>query len=213
MRWKYYRLANNDPKAKKHIFENLEIGAHEHMLTKKLLSRFSGATGSMLLIAFESLDLDAACLFQHATYSGGKDLRQLPEFRSITWMDCATWGLVPFLDKYLLQSTDAVVLCENPYWDRESTMDMEYPHESKVLYFADEVYHVLRHEDAHSADLIEATIREATAHWGAGVCSAYADVPQGDIPSEHFFDAIVTSTKHIFTPALDGEGYLVWSPK
>ena len=51
MAWKYYPLAVDDPKAKKKLLENLEVGSNEHTLSKKLLQRFSEASGAMFLIA------------------------------------------------------------------------------------------------------------------------------------------------------------------
>ena len=72
MKWKYYELAENDQKAKKQIVVSLEIGAIDHTLSKKLLARFSGATGSMLAVALESLDLDRLTDYSYATYDGGQ---------------------------------------------------------------------------------------------------------------------------------------------
>lgn len=207
-KWTYYPLPRGDSKAKKQVLQNLEMGAHEHTLSKKLLARFSEANGPMLLIAFESLDLDADCLYEYATYCGGQS--KPPGFESISWMDCPRWGLVPFVDKYLLKSREAIVLCEN--WAATRTSVTDFPRESRLLLFGDEVYHILSSENAARPESIECAIRESEHHWATGVCSLYAELPQGDIPSETFFDAVVGSTAHIFTPALDGQGYLVWSP-
>lgn len=208
MMWKYYPLSDNDPKAKRQVLKNMEMVVPEHTLSKKLLQRFSEASGPMLLIAFESLDLDADCLYEYATYCGGK--YNLPGSESISWMDGPMWGLIPFLDKYLLKSKEAIVLCENWAATRKAVVD--FPRESQILLFGDEVYHILTSENAGSPDSIECTIRESEHHWATGVCSLYTELPQDDIQSEAFFDAIVMNTTHIFTPALDGEGYLVWSP-
>jgi hypothetical protein len=32
----------------------------------------------------------------------------------------------------------------------------------------------------------------------------------GDIPSEEFLDEIVEESRHLFVPASDGAGYLIW---
>jgi hypothetical protein len=59
--------------------------------------------------------------------------------------------------------------------------------------------------------MIEAAV--ATRHqWQTNVCSACISVPEGDIPDEAFLDEIVQNTEHIFMPAFDGSGYIIWSP-
>ncbi|MGA2035489.1 MAG: hypothetical protein ABSG68_24840 [Thermoguttaceae bacterium] len=211
MKWEYFSLGNNNAKAKKHVLDNLSMGACSHTLSRKLLSRFSEADGSMLLIAFESLDLGADCLYEYATYGGGKRLKDLPGFAAVTWMDSPRWGLVPFVDKHLLKSREAVVLCENWAATREAVAHS--PRESTVLLYGDEVYHVLTGEDAASPDAIECALRESEHHWATGLCSFCRGVPPGEIASEAFFDVVVANAAHIFTPALDGGGYLIWSPE
>lgn len=208
MRWTYYQLTPDDTKAKEHVLENLQMGSYEHTLSKKLLQRFSEADGEMLLIAFESFDLDADCRYRHATYCGGQI--KPPNLESISWMDCPRWGLIPFIDKHLLKSHESVVLCENVFDTRKDIAKLSI--ESRLLVFNDEVYHILTSENACRPESIECTIGDAEHQWMTGVCSSCADVPRGDISSEIFFDTIVTNAIHIFTPALDGEGYLIWSP-
>jgi len=208
-KWTYYPLAADDPKAKMQVLENLQMGAHEHTLSKKLLQRFSEASGAMLLIAFETLDLDTDRPYKYAgTYCGGQ--LHPPNYELITWMDTARWGLVTFVDKHLCKSKEAVVLCENVFAERKDVPN--YTKESRMLFFNEEVYHVVTYENAYMPDSIEQTIRESEHQWAVGVCSSCAEVPQGDVLSESFFDVIVANTTHIFTPALDGDGYLVWSP-
>ena len=205
MKWTYYPLSDNDPKAKMQVLKNLEMGAYEHTLSKKLLLRFSDASGPMLLIAFESLDLNADCLYEYATYCGGKS--KPPDSESLSWMDCPRWGLIPFVDEYLLKSKEAIVLCEN--WAATRKAVAVWPRESRLLLFGDEVYHVLTSENAARPESIECAIRESQHHWATGVCSSCAEVLQGEIPSEAFFDAIVANTTHIFTPRSTGKA--TWS--
>ena len=125
-------------------------------------------------------------------------------------MDHPRWGLISFVDKYLLESNESVVLCENVFTMREHIE--KFPGESRHLLFKQEVYHILTREDAGNSESIECALREAEHHWMTGVCSSCTEIPRGDISSETFFDTIVANTTHIFTPALDGDGYLVWCP-
>jgi hypothetical protein len=210
MKWKCYAIADDDPRAKKHVLANLSMGAHKHTLTKKLLSHFSEASGAMVAIAFESLDLEKDYLYEYGTYQGGKGLNDVLRGQDIPQRDCPIGGLIILLEKYLRSSRESVVLCENWIATRED-LTVWRPRESRILLYGEEVYHVLTSEDA-SFEAIETTIRESEHHWATGVCCLCERVPQRDIPSEAFFDAIVANTAHIFTPALDEEGYLIWSP-
>lgn len=214
MRWKCFPISPNDTRAKTLVIENLTTLAQGHTLSKKLLKHFAEAQGPMLLIAFESIDLGYPYLYKYATYRGG----QAEPFGTepFSWTDAPRWGLVELLDGWLRTSHDAVVLCEN--WleacEKAKRGVADGSWESRILCFgANEVYHVLTNEDCGNGTAIEATLRESQYEWATGVCSRCADLPRGDIPSEAFFDEIIGHTEHIFVPALDEEGFLVWSPK
>jgi len=210
MKWKYYPL-RDDAKAKKQILENVSIGAHEHTLTKKLLARFSEATGPIVAIAFDSLDLDKLADYSYATYDGGKQWSEAARGINIPMSDCPIGGLVHFVQEFLRTSKDAVVLCENWADTRTDYLTNWRPRESHVLFFGEEVYHILTSAN-DTWEAIETAIRESTGQWATSVCSFVKDIPRGVISSESFFDAVVANTAHIFTPAFDGEGYLIWSP-
>lgn len=210
MKWRYYRLGENDPRAKAQVFENLEMGAYEHTLSKKLLERFSVAGGEMRAIAFESLDLNYPYLYKYSSYVGGKSAADAIGTEPVPWTDFPIWGLIEFLEKWLYSSKNAVVVCENLAARRKHLASS--PRESRTVCYGDEVYHILTSADAASRDAIECALRESEHHWATGVCSRHTSIPERNIQSEAFFDAIVANTAHIFTPALDGEGYLIWSP-
>lgn len=213
MKWQSFPVTDGDSRAKALVLENLIVGAQEHALSRRLLARFSNASGPMVVIAFESLDLDYPDLYQYATYRGGQSDPVGTE--PFTWTDSPIWGLVEVLDQWLRTSRDAVVICENWLETRAEAMRgvAEGAWKSRVIFSgAKEVYHVLTHDDCGKGAAIEATLRESQYRWATGVCSRCANVPQGDIPCEAFFDDIVGSTEHLFVPALDEEGFLVWSP-
>jgi hypothetical protein len=209
MIWKFFPLADTDHRAKAHVLKNIEAGAHEHALSKKLLLRFSAAGGPMVLIAYESLDLDSSLLYDDATYAGGQV--EAPGWNTVPWTDSPTWGLIDFLDGWLGTSDRALVVCENPFLTRQHLANA--PRESRTCLYGDNVYHLLGREDFHARDAIESAIREWNFHWGTGVCASHVDIPEGEIPSERFFDEIAATTAHIFVPALDGAGYILWSPE
>ena len=79
------------------------------------------------------------------------------------------------------------------------------------MFCGEDVYHILMSAD-DNYDAIECAIRESTHHWGMGVCTLHEGVQPTEPLSKAVIDEIVADTVHIFTPALDGEGYLIWSP-
>jgi hypothetical protein len=214
MKWKCFPIPATDSAARNHIFRSIETGAQAHTLGKKLLAQFTEADGPMSLIAFESIDLDYPYLYEYATYRGGQPDPVGTE--PFSWTDAPIWGLVEFLDTWLRTSLDAVVFCENRLATREEATRgvADGASESRIVCFgANEVYHVLTNEDRGNGAAIEATLRESQYYWTTNVCSRCADLPRGDIPSEAFFDDIAGSTRHIFVPTLDEEGFLIWSPR
>lgn len=212
MKWKLFPIAESDPKAKKQVVENLSMGAWKHTLSRRLLTRFSDASGPMLLVAFDTLDLDVDYLYAYATYEGGKGWFEASGKRVLPQEDCPIGGLVAFVEDYLRHTEHGVTICENWALTRNEYLASLVLHESRVAFFGDEVYHILTNVDT-TFEAIETAVRESSHHWATGVCSSLEAVPQHDIPTEAVFDTIVANTAHIFVPALDGEGYLIWSPK
>ena len=210
MSWKYFPLGENNLKAREQVLENFIVGAHGHTLTKKLLARFSEASGPMLLIANDLWDIDQCKDF----VSGG--LYKKPEVSATAEAGASDNAGNPFdglerlIRSWLLSSPHAVVLCENPFNMRDALV-RKPRQDSRLLLFGQELYHVLLSTDiSHTA--IECTIRESSHHWATAVCSLCGEIPEREIASEAFFDEIVADAVHIFTPAIDGEGYLFWSP-
>ena len=122
-----------------------------------------------------------------------------------------TERLVAFVRDYLRTTRNGIVLSENWGADRVDIAKMLWPPPRVACYRDNEVYHILTPEIT-DLDSIEAAV-SGSHHWQTNVCSSCARVPEGDIPSEAFLDEIVENTKHIFIPAFDGDGYLVWSPR
>jgi hypothetical protein len=213
MTWKYYPLSDGDPKAKKQFFENFRMSSQKHVLTKALSERFSGAIGPIFAIAHEALDLDKITDYRWAgTYAGGKQWYEAAGTYTIAVGNRSIDGLVQFLRAFLQSSEDAIVLCDNWSDERNALVHRTVALESHLLFHGQDIYHVLIRKDTNP-DFIEQTIREADNTWLTGVCSICKEVPQGEILSEAFFDEIVANAVHIFVPALDGEGFLVWTEK
>ncbi len=210
MRWKYFQLGENNLKAKEQIFENLSVGAVEHTLTKKLLDRFSHALGPVVLIANELWDLDLQDFRSGGRYRG-IGIGESNEADASTGEGYPFSGLERLIRGWLLSSPIAVILCENAFNMRDALPRMP-PRDSRLVFYNNEMYHVLLATDS-GGEAIDSAVRESSHHWATAVCSLCAAVPECEVTSDSFFDEIVANTAHVFTPAIDGEGYLFWSPR
>lgn len=193
-------LGQNDKSAKTHILESLAACAWNHTLSRKLLQRFSASTGPMAAIIGDGYQLDRSIAFDHIV-SISKD--------SYEHGDYPQDRLVRFVGEYLKSTKDAIILCEN--WAATRSEPWMWPPPRVACFGDDEVYHIVT-PDITEPELIEAAV-ESRHYWQTGVCSTCAHFLDGDIPDEEFLDGIVCHTKHIFVPAFDGSGYLIWSPE
>lgn len=194
-------LGPDNENARSFILESLDVCASQHLLSRKLLSRLSSATGPLYAITGEQVDADVlkSYDFTSAPPDGENTGKRPVEI------------LVSIMADYLRATQDAVVICENWAACRDDIAKWPWPPPRVVCYGDNEVYHVLTPEIT-DPELIEAAI--ATSHyWQTGVCSACAHVPDGDIPDESYLDEIVRNTRHLFVPAFDNSGFLLWSPR
>jgi hypothetical protein len=118
--------------------------------------------------------------------------------------------LVAFVQDYLRSNESSIVVCENWAWERKHIALQPWPPPRLSCYGDHEVFHIVTPEMS-DPEQVEAAVVDRH-YWQTGVCSACAHVPEGDIPDEAFLDEIVRNTKHIFIPAFDMGGYLIWSP-
>jgi putative hemolysin len=196
----FLTLDPDNHNAKSFILESLEICAHNHSFSRKLLRRLSSATGPMYAIVGERITVNV--LKDHdftTTTPDGEDTGLRP-----------TEIMVSIVGDYLGKTKDAVVMCENWAACRSDIAKWPWPPPRVTCYGDSEVYHVLTHEIT-DPEHIEAAIAPRH-HWQTGVCSSCVHVPDGDIPDERFLDEIVRNTKYLFLPAFDGDGFLLWSP-
>ena len=186
MKWKYFPLAGTDPKVRNYILKCLSAGAYDHRLSRVLKARVSDLIGSVVLVAFESLDLEKISDYEFAAFYGGKGLHDAIGSKAVSQMDSPLGGLALFLEHHLHSSKDAIVLCENLYDTRQKYIANWRPRESRVIFFGEEIYHIVTDGNANFRS-IETAIRESMDRWSTGVCSFCDNVPENNIMSEAFF--------------------------
>jgi hypothetical protein len=198
----FIKLGDDDAKAKEHVLESLSICAHDHTLSRLLLAQYSTATGPAIAIIGDWFDLNRMAAY---------DYTMLPPEGEYSKGDRPTERLVTFISEYLQTTKNAIVVCENWAADRQTFVNWPWGEPPPVSCFGDnEVYHVVTNQLTDPEEIENAIV--SRHHWQTGVCTRSERVPHGDIPDEAFFDEVVRNTKHIFIPAFDGSGYLIWSP-
>jgi hypothetical protein len=217
VKWKHYPLPADDERAMELIQENLQV---DRTLAAKLRERFPLGSGELFAIAQEGLDVDSLQDFRDATYGSGMRWYEAAGTSTLAVGDRAIDGLTLFLKEFLLLADRGAVVIANwiakrtdPHMSPESRSQSPptYLCTSRLTFFGDEVHHVLTPEDT-DLELIEDTISEPWHHWFVGVCAAGFTIPDNNEFSADSLDELVARTEHIFVPAFDDEGFLVWSP-
>lgn len=212
MKWKCYLLPDDDEKAKKKFSWSIEAIAHSDTLARKLLPRLSQASGPMFLVAQQFLDFDAIADYRWAgTYKRGKLLYDAVTTQPIPIGDQSTDGLARFVDQFITSSNDKILIVGSGH-DRA---DLSHWHLAELRYgfLGDEAYPILTRRDAGHTEVLRDAVGIGM-QWTTGLCSRIANLPS-DLPldidlTETFLEEVVVNSVHVFTLALDDEGYLVW---
>ena len=210
MGWRYYPLPQNDAKGEAHVMRSLSAGAGDHILSRKIKERVSKISGQMLLVALETLDFQRISDYDFGGTYSERGLDEESRTEGNSQREGPLGGLFLFVETHLHSSSEAVVLCENLYDTRTNYLANWRPRESRVLFYGEEIYHVVTSNDC-SFESVETAVRESSGRWAIVVCSFCKVLPEAQVASEAFFDEIVANVKSIVTLALDEEGYLIWS--
>ena len=116
--------------------------------------------------------------------------------------------LAEFVAVELRSNASAVTVCENWRFDR-ATIAQSRIVRPRIAFFHDEVYHLLTPEIT-DRDLMEDTLW-CWGRYQTGVCSSCEHLPGDEISDEQFLDEVARNARHVFVPAFDGSGYLIWS--
>lgn len=203
------RLPENDQKAWAWIAENFAICSHEHSLSKKLWTRFATYKGPVFALKLGLLDLSQLSSYMY-TWSPEGDTTTIEDYPVEEWPETI---LENFVFDHLKTSGNAVVVCENANATRKMYDNWQWGALPPYwCYGENEVYHILTPPDIGTNTFKKST-RKAFVNWGVGVCATCDRIPENSITDASFFDEIVRRTRHIFLPAFDGDGFLIWTPQ
>jgi hypothetical protein len=214
MKWQYYTLKDSDPLGIELIRKNLSAGA-TNVLSQKLLTRLSDVTGSMLAVGLEKMDIGQMRTYSYATYDSGRTALELFGVKPVTIGDRPIDGLILFLTKWIQSCPDGLILIEDPISRRSNPNNnpecrASYGLTSRLAFHNEEVYYVVTAENS-TPDNIEESIRGADYGTFVGVCARGVTVPSNNELSESTIAEVANATQHVFVPAFDHEGYLIWS--
>jgi hypothetical protein len=198
-------LGPDDIQARSLILDSLEVTSHDHTLSRKLLERWAGAGGSLAAIFNSGIDL--GLLWSYDCCS------PLPEDQNFHFAD-ATPVRTPermarFVADYLASALGAVAVCEHWFAGRADIPKIGSP-PPRIACLGDEEVYFLLTPEILDLEAIEDAVR-TRGRYQTGVCSICEGVPEGDLLEEGFLDEVAGNARHIFVPAFDGSGYLIWS--
>jgi len=193
----------DEGKARDFVLESLDC-VEFHTLSRKLLDQLQTAHGPVMAIVPPWINLDKLPAYNQDPGGANGQYEEgcFPQDR-----------LAGLIQEYFKATPGGVGVCESWGWDRRCTQwpDIKDPwFPPRLACFGDdEVYHFVL--PGHTFDQIQEGVI-ARAYWQTGTLSVCRQVPEADIPDESFFDEIVRNVKHVFVPAFDGGGYLIWTP-
>jgi hypothetical protein len=197
-------LGQDDIKAVSLILGSLEITSHTRSLSRKLLERWAGAGGSLAAIFGSGIDL--GLLESYDVVSPVLD------DESFAYADATPERtherMARFVGRYLTSVQHAVAVGENWLAGREDIPYIGSP-PPRIACSGDEVYFLLTPEIVDLEEIEDAV--RPSAQYQTAVCSTCSVVPEGESLGEGFLDEVARNARHIFVPAFDGSGYLIWS--
>lgn len=207
MKSQIIELPLDDTESVDHVFKTLTVCGHDHVFSRMLVQHFGNVPGSVNAITPDWLDLSKPGVYQYghaypdglpSSYEAGRSPLDV---------------LVAFVRQYLLGTDDALVLSEIWGWNRRDMDSLPWK-PARILTIGDEnVYGVLSSSDSNAdSETIEASI-SPRGHWQTSACSNYKGVLPDELEDRSTLATIVHATKHLFVPAFDGNGYLIWTPK
>lgn len=198
-------LGRDDPKARSLILRSLEVTSHDHALSRKLLERWAGAGGSLAAVFGSGIDLGLLSSYDVCW--------PVPEDQAFHYPG-ATPGrtherMARFVAGYLASARGAVAVCEDWLRRRADIPKLGSPPPRIACLGDSEVYYLLTPGIA-DPEAIEDAVRPR-GRYQTGVCSTSEGIPGGDVLDETFLDELTRNARHLFVPAFDGSGYLIWS--
>jgi hypothetical protein len=201
----FVQLDRNDSKATSLIRNSLEVTASVRTLSRKMLNRLRDTPRQLIAIFESGIDLELLASYESCW--------PIPDDDSFQY-EGATEGrtterLVRFIADYLESSSEAVVVSEDWMKTRADIPKLGVPPPHISCLGDGEVYYLLTPE-IKDPELIEDSVAPC-ARFQTGVCSTSVNIPMGDMQDNAFLEEVAVNARHIFVPAFDGSGYLIWS--
>ncbi len=169
----------------------------------------------MLAVGMEKMDIGQMPTYDYATYDSGRQALELFGLKQSAIGDRPIDGVVLFLSEWIQSYPNGLILIEDPLSRRSNPNKSAesramYGLTSRLAFYNEEVYYVVTNANS-TPDNIEESIRDADYGTFVGVCTPGVTVPINNSLTESILADVANKTQHVFVPAFDGEGYLIWS--
>lgn len=212
----FTELSGNKAIAEQFLLRSLEICAHDHHLSSRILDVVSKTPGRMQIVFRDWIDPNAADQFSVVPKAAP----------SVVHRDNANPSVEMgrFIVDYHRHVAEALTVAEDwaadsstpipqfPGLSAEDRARFSLPAEDRVLTFGrSDFYNCVSGRDV-SLDDAESLVRPG-AKWQTHLCTTCAAVPTwGSSVDQAFVDGLVANLRHVFVPCFDTSGYLIWTP-
>ena len=209
-------IAGNNAVAEQFLIRSLEICAHDHDLSSRILDVVRKRSGRVQVMFEAWFDPNSADRFDAFPAEPPGTVRRSD--------DNPFDEMGRFVVDYHRHAATALTVAEDwaadsktplprfPELSAEDRAQYSLPAEDRVLYYGRrDFYNCVSGCDVLLNDA-EFLVRPG-AKWQTHICTTCSAVPKwGSIVNDAFVDGLVANLRHVFVPCFDASGYLIWTP-
>jgi hypothetical protein len=206
MKWIIKSLEASDNRARDCFLDNISVHLKRSPFLQQVREKLLHCDGSYSAIVFDNLDLDLVAQFRFGGSYGGVTMMAATAKYAADDVHYPEGGLASIIANHLGGSRNGVALS----YSRSNTLEpVDWP-ESLKASLGEDVVHFLPAKSA-TLETVNELVSDSRGMWTVGVCSTVASLPAGAQWPVELLDEIISNASQLFTPAFDGEGYLVWT--
>ena len=209
-------ITGNSAVAEQFLVRSLEICAHDHDLSSRILDvvrKRSGRVQVMFEAWFNPTSADRFDAFPAKPRGTVRSSDDNPSDE-----------MGRFVVDYHRRAAAALTVAEDwaadsktplprfPELSAEDRAQYSLPTEDRVLYYGNrDFYNCVSGRDVLLEDA--EFLVQPGAKWQTHICTTCSAVPKwGSIVNDTFVDGLVANLRHVFVPCFDTSGYLIWTP-
>ncbi len=209
-------ITGNKSVAEQFLVRSLEICAHDHDLSSRILDVVRKRSGRVQVMFEAWIDPNSADRFDAFPAKPRGTVRSSD--------DNPSDEMGRFVVDYHRRAAAALTVAEDwaadsktplprfPELSAEDRAQYSLPTEDRVLYYGNrDFYNCVSGRDVLLEDA--EFLVQPGAKWQTHICTTCSAVPKwGSIVNDMFVDGLVANLRHVFVPCFDTSGYLIWTP-